>query len=701
LLLLLLARIGFASPVEPALISVGDTWAFLPGTNEPPAAWREPDYDDSAWRRGESGFGTTSRGEQTFFLGIPRGSGAMFFRRAFTLDAPLQVRSLTLRLDWQGGLVAYLNGTEIVRRELGPPGTPVAYTNYAELHAAGVAEDFPVPGFQPLLRPGTNVLAIQVHPVKPPYLWDVVLVPELLANFTRGPYVQNRAPGIMDVVWRTPLEGPARVDYGPTPALGSTASAQAHPAYHYASLTNLSAGTTYHYRVTVSRPGGEVSSPTYRFRTLPEAGPVTALLFGDSGSGARSQFAVARQLHRLSSEADLIVHLGDIVYPYLHAGQTDTRCLSVYREAFRSLPSFMTWGNHDLAVGPSAFQAAFRVPTNDTPALEHLLDRTQPDFYYSFDAGDAHFAVLFWPYSSQYFMQPDCPQLQWLERDLAASAKRWKFLCLHHPVNTSSGHRFDDYNGNGILDRIEVEELLLPVARRHGVQMIFSGHDHVFERFQPVGGVHTVVTGGGGVGLYGLRQMDPNSAAFYPRWHLSRLELREDTLRLTALDTTGAAFDVLEFRNTPAGSGDDDGDGLGDTAERLAGSDPARPDTDGDGLPDGWEFLRGMNPAEPSVTRSADGTVGPGDPLLLAEVLAADIPRPRTELRVHALPAGRMQLRWLSAPGFRAQVESAGEPDGEFQPLPRVPRIMAEDWQSLELAGDTAARYFRVRLLPE
>ncbi len=682
--------------IEPALISVGESWAYQPGTVALPGGWMQPGFDDSGWRRGPSGFGLTFRGENTLFVGLPRGYVTMYFRKEFVVADVAEIEALALRLDWHGGFVAYLNGAEFHRFGLGEPGSPVTHTNFGGLRIAGVAEDLPVPRFREWLRTGTNTLAIEVHLSNP--FFDIVLVPELLANFTRGPYIQNPVPGAMDVVWRTPLAGPALVEYGPTAALGAVAPAQPHSAYAFATLTDLKGATDYHYRVTVQAERGAVSSPIYHCRTLPASGPVTALLFGDSGSGSRSQFEVAREFGRQSATADLFVHLGDIVYEDFTIGQTDTRCLSVYRETMRSLPTFFSWGNHDLPYGPAPFQSAFRMPTNNTAALEHLEDHTQPDFYYSFDAGDAHFAVLFWPYSSQYAMRPDCPQLRWLEADLAASDKRWKFLCLHHPVNTSGAHRRDDMDFNQIEDRLEAQARLMPLAKRHRVRAIFSGHDHHYERFHPVDGVHTVISGGGGVGLYGLAERDPNSAAFVLRWHLTRLEIRDDYLRMTALDTSGSPLDVLEFRDTPADSADPDGDGLGTLAEELTGSDPQKPDTDGDGLPDGWEFLRGLDPARPMVTPSADGVTGPGDPRWLSELLAEPIPRPTTELRIHALPDGRIQLRWLGVVGGQIQVETAPSAAGDFTRLESAPALpLAEDRQILELSVGPAAQFYRVR----
>ena len=702
LLVLLGCTLGaWAAALEPALIGIGEPWSFLPATNEPPAGWAEPGFSDQGWRRGDSGFGSSNRGENTVLFGFARGSGTLYFRKEFAVADPADVGALMLRADWQGGFVAYLNGTEMVRRNLGPPGAPLTYTNLAEWRPAGWAEDIVLTNFAAVLRPGTNVLAIRSH-VPNRVGYDVVLVPELLANFQRGPYVQCPAPETLNVLWRTPVRGPAVVEFGPTPELGSVAPAQNTTNYAFASLTGVAPGSRVFYRVKVNGEGGAVMSPTYDFRTAPRDGPVSVLMFGDSGTGSRAQFEVARQLNRLAGGADAFLHLGDIIYPWFHGPQTDTRCLSVYRPVLRSMPNFFTWGNHDLIFGPSHFLAAFRLPTNNIPALEHLEDGTTPEFYYSFDVGDAHFAVVYWPWNYLYAMQPDSPQARWLDADLAGSEKRWKFMCLHHPLNTSSAHRFDDYDLDGVADRLQVEAALMPLAAKHGVRLVLSGHDHAFERFHPVSRVTTVVTGGGGAGLYGVTQMDTNSAAFYLRWHLSRLEVASDTLRLTAIASDGTPLDVLEFRDTPPDSADRDGDGLGDFAEQLAGTNPERPDTDGDGLPDGWEFLRGMDPARPSVVPLANGTVGPGDPRLIAEVLAEPIPRPATQLRVHPLPDGRMQLRWLGRVGSRAQIEAAAAPNLPFVPLEEAPASkLAEDRQAIELAGELEARYFRVRLVEE
>lgn len=686
--LLLLTLPGRADDV--AWIGVGATWRYWPATSEPPATWTLPEFDDTGWRTGDSGFGLSRWGENTLFDPFTGASRTVYFRRSFTVSNPGDTEHLILRCDWQGGFVAYLNGREVARRQIaGPPGTPVRFDTSAGLRLAGAAEDILLTGPDAILKPGTNVLAIQAHPVAGGS-YELVLVPELLSNFTRGPYLQRVLTHEATVLWRTPVPrtGQATLSLRPDLADATVVRMEDLESQREVRFSQLTPGTRYYYQVWV----GSKPSPVFSFRTLPASGDLDFVVFGDSGAGSAAQFQVARQLDQ--RRPDLMVHLGDIVYPHFSFGQTDTRCLSVYRDLFRTTPSFFAWGNHDLYVGPDPLLAAFRGPTNSTPAEQHTAEKTWPESYFSFDAGDAHFAVLFWPYSYQYYMREGCPQLQWLEADLAATTKPWKFLFLHHPVNTSGGHRNDDYNWNGIPDRNEVAARLMPVAARHGVQIIFSGHDHNFERFHPTQGTHLIVSGGGGIILYGLVEKDPNSAFFTPRWHFTEVQLRGDRLRLTATDHEGTVFDALEFQRTPPASADPDGDGLGPEAERLAGTRPDSPDTDGDGRNDGWEIVRGKDPLRPDREDSATS---------LREVLSTPLAAPGPTLFNLPAPDGMLDLRWLGRVGQRSILEWAVSPEAVWQSLPAdsAGGTLDRDPQRHRIAPTEAARFYRVRWVAE
>jgi hypothetical protein len=179
---------------------------------------------------------------------------------------------------------------------------------------------------------------------------------------------------------------------------------------------------------------------------------------------------------------DLVLHTGDISYPVFEDGQIDLRCFGAYEPHMRGVPYFFTVGNHDFYNGDQAYLEAFWLPTNSVTGTEH---------YYSFDQGDAHFVSLFVPWHgvSQFGkVMPDGSRsapYQWLTNDLAGSSKPWKLVFFHQPIRTSGPHILDDYDVSGRSDIHELREALLPALASSGVQLVFMGHDHAWERFAP------------------------------------------------------------------------------------------------------------------------------------------------------------------------------------------------------------------------
>lgn len=700
---LLLAAVSLARADDIALVSVGEVWRFSPGIIEPsvPAtAWREANFMDEGWLRGESGFGFTSYGENTQ-LGDSTGLfTSAYFRKAFTVADPSQVRSLTLRLDWQGGFVAFLNGQEILRQNL--TNNEAGYVPFNQLaggRAAGGAVDFDVSAFTTTLHAGANVLAIQLHGAGD-LGSRLVLVPELLANFTRGPMVQNVFTDRADIAWQTPAALTGRVEFGPTVALGSVASDAVAKASHAVTLEGLVPGARYFYRVVAVEGNRSVASPTFSFQTMPTSGDVSFLLIGDSGAGTAGQFAVARQL--TNRPADFVGHLGDIVYPQFSFPYADTRYLSVYRWLMRSTPMFCAWGNHDLYAGTRPMLEIIRPPTNNVAAADHATDHTLPQFYYSFDAGDAHFAFVFQPYMSQYTLTTNSPQYRWLEADLLASRKPWKFMLLHLPLNSSGSHRFDDYNFNGLNDNRELAAVLYPLAARTGVQAVFSGHDHNYQRFQPLNGVHHFISGGGGSVLYGQSQRDPANPYFASRYHLCSVQITGGVFRLSAIGDRGEVFDALEFRRPAPGSEDPDGDGLGNDMEAMLGTNPGDPDTDGDGLPDGWEWIHGTDPKSSTGVDGAQGSLNQGGLSNLGALISIPPSNDPAVLSWRRAADGTLGLRWTGAAGQLVKLESAPEPNGDYLPVPEfgLAHSVTSGRQGLELPVNASARFYRLRVLP-
>jgi hypothetical protein len=124
-------------------------------------------------------------------------------------------------------------------------------------------------------------------------------------------------------------------------------------------------------------------------------------------------------------------------------------------------------------------------------------------------------------------------------------------MLMHHPWATSGVYRRGDLNLNGRFDRVEFSEALLPLVHKHGVQLLLAGHDHTYERFLPVQGMHSVVTGGGGGVPYWMTEADPLSAQFSVRFHFVRLRFVGDRLTVQAVNQSGRVFDQFHIQRTP------------------------------------------------------------------------------------------------------------------------------------------------------
>jgi hypothetical protein len=541
---MLLLSVLSARAQESALVRAGETWRYIKGTQEPsspPDAWKTPAFDDAGWSSGISGFSYGYGGEYdepTRLSDFGAGYFSVYLRKAFAVADPAQVQWLTLRVDYNDGFVAYLNGAEVARRNLaGTPGSTVPFNAPATAtHARGLTEEIDLTAFAPLLKTGTNILAIQAHGTSETD-GTFTLLPELLGNFTRGPFIQNASTNKIQVIWKTPFPSDGLVQFGVTPDLGFSAATAGASIHHVVTLSDLVPDTTYYYRVRSQGGGKNVASEISTFRTLKTSGPIRFSVFGDTGSGSPQQYQIAERIRM--ANPDLVLHVGDVVYPLLTTNTVDARCFSVYQDHMKRAPYFFAIGNHDLYAGDFPYLDAFQLPTNSVTGTEH---------FYSFDHGDAHFTVLLQPYASQYLLTPGDFQHNWLTNDLASTKKPWKFLFLHVPIASSGAHRFDDYAHFGTPDCLDIRNALLPVASKYGVQMIFSGHDHDYERFNPMDGVHSIVTGGGGVALRWMSQLDTASSQFWLRHEFVNVTVDGDQLRMEAIDLDGQVFDSLSIQ---------------------------------------------------------------------------------------------------------------------------------------------------------
>lgn len=301
------------------------------------------------------------------------------------------------------------------------------------------------------------------------------------------------------VTWNTDsLSDPTYVEYGPTTAYGTEVEGAAFQAngalgvIHEVTIDGLEALSEMHYRV--GGPGGWSSDAT--FRTGPENGCVPFRFValgdnrGDTGS-APSKHWNPILTEALSHDPAFVINTGDLV-----KDGDDDQQWHQYLEATGSgvakVPLMPSMGNHDddkVEGDAASYNQLFSLPRNDVTGSE--------DYYY-FVYGDAIFVAI----STVNFtggVTNFAEQAAWLDGVLTANPVTWKFVYFHHPIYTG----FFDLFGLADLAHPPNEKgqnaAFVPVFDAHHVDIVFNGHNHFYQRFEPMccggGADEGVVTG--------------------------------------------------------------------------------------------------------------------------------------------------------------------------------------------------------------
>jgi len=103
------------------LVSPGETWRFFRGTGPagtPAEAWRQVDFDDSAWETGPAGFGYGDGDDATLLDDMQGRYLTVYIRKDFAVEAFNETAGVELTIDYDDGFIAYLNGREVARRSM-------------------------------------------------------------------------------------------------------------------------------------------------------------------------------------------------------------------------------------------------------------------------------------------------------------------------------------------------------------------------------------------------------------------------------------------------------------------------------------------------------------------------------------------------------------------------------------------------------
>ena len=179
---------GLGKAVETTtLIAEGaDARLLVPTNNSVDDVWTETNFDDASWRLGRTGIGYENSPADyagLILTNVPRGTDAAYVRMEFNVEDAASLDSLTLRMKYDDGFVAYLNGapTAVARRNA--PGnlnfSSVAAGNHEDADAVQFV-DFDITRSLGLLNDGPNVLAI--HALNQATSSDMLMLPELVTT---------------------------------------------------------------------------------------------------------------------------------------------------------------------------------------------------------------------------------------------------------------------------------------------------------------------------------------------------------------------------------------------------------------------------------------------------------------------------------------------------------------------------------------
>ncbi len=319
-----------------------------------------------------------------------------------------------------------------------------------------------------------------------------------------GPLIQNVSTGGFSVIWWQAGDGEGELRLRGSGIADSRYVAARRGNRYEARAENLESGTTYRYEILhTDTGGGQRRLCTGYAGTAKPAGAAFAFtVLADSGSGKRTQYRLARVMDDYS--ADLILHAGDLVYRKGELGDYHKKFFRPYRNILSHIPFYPVLGNHDVSTdNGKPFLDTFSLPGNGPPSL-------QAERCYWFDYGSARFVGVDSTLDEATLSAIVAP---WVQAVLNASHATWKFVYFHHPP-WAGGNRPAD---------AKVRDMLVPAIEAAQVDIVFCGHNHLYERTHPMlqgepapsNGIIYVTSAAGGKSLHKEHYGDaPYLAAF-------------------------------------------------------------------------------------------------------------------------------------------------------------------------------------------
>lgn len=250
--------------------------------------------------------------------------------------------------------------------------------------------------------------------------------------------------------------------------------------------------------------------------TLPlREGSLRFLVIGDTGRGNKEQNELAQVMfnYRKAFPYEFVILTGDNIYYQEKAEDLKTKFENVYRPILNEgVKFYASLGNHD---------------ESNQRFYEHF--NMNGEEYYQLKKDD----VTFYALNSTYM---DKRQTEWLDSKLAKDTSKWKIAFFHHPPYSSGKRHGSDE---------KVREIVEPMFIKYGVKVVFTGHEHFYERIKPQKGIYYFVTGAGGEVRKGnIKKKSPlTEAGFDTDLSFMLVEIWKDEMHFQVISRAGTTVD--------------------------------------------------------------------------------------------------------------------------------------------------------------
>ena len=250
--------------------------------------------------------------------------------------------------------------------------------------------------------------------------------------------------------------------------------------------------------------------------TLPnKENSVRFMVVGDTGTGSKQQNELAAVMfrYREAFPFEFALMVGDNMYGGEKAADYKNKFEDVYKPLLdQKVKFYASLGNHDES--NQRFYENFNMNGEE---------------YYQFKKGDVSFYAL----NSNYM---DKKQIAWFEEKLKGDTAKWKVAYFHHPPYSSGGKHG---SSSGLRDVVE------PLLVKYGVNVVFAGHEHFYERIKPQKGIHYFISGAGGKLREGdIKKGSPLTAkAFDTDMSFMLIEVSGDEMHFQCISRLGETVD--------------------------------------------------------------------------------------------------------------------------------------------------------------